>query len=467
MAITQSFFLLLFRAANELDLTEKLYIDRTTYRELELMSSDDQRLNIFDLINKTETSGGKDKLQRFFLEPEFDLAAVNNRHDAVKYILRHAESWELPVNKKLMDLVEYYYFLKIDPVISKFSFINYFEGIRYWLFYRSYYKTFKEGIKNLFLLFRQLQKFYSVNKSGELPLLLKNIFDETGKILSEKFIQKIVAGDEKEAPGFLDIFTVDKAFRTDFKDQMALLIDRIYELDVLIAMAKAHQEFNLTFPEFIESDQAQIEIKGLRHLFVKNCKPNDFSLEQGKNFIFLTGPNMAGKTTYLKACGIAVFLAHLGFGVPAEEMKLSAFNCIYSSINTIDNLSMGYSYFYSEVLRVKEAAMKLKQHKHNLIIFDELFRGTNVKDAFDGSLLVIQGLLKWQGSVFILSSHLLELAHEVSIEHGIQYAYFDSEVKENRPYFSFELKKGISDERLGLLILKNEKIDELLNPPES
>ncbi|MBE0653872.1 MAG: hypothetical protein IH594_08745, partial [Bacteroidales bacterium] len=129
-----------------------------------------------------------------------------------------------------------------------------------------------------------------------------------------------------------------------------------------------------------------------------------------------------------------------------------------------DNLSKGYSYFYSEVMRVKEAARSLKKYRRTLVIFDELFRGTNVKDAFDGSLLVIKGLLNWPQSVFLLSTHLIELARELQAHELISFSYFDSEVKNGKPWFSYQLKEGISDERLGLLILKNEKIDQLLNP---
>jgi DNA mismatch repair ATPase MutS len=116
------------------------------------------------------------------------------------------------------------------------------------------------------------------------------------------------------------------------------------------------------------------------------------------------------------------------------------------------------------VLRVKEAASMLKSHKHSFIIFDELFRGTNVKDALDGSLLVIKGLIKWPSSVFILSSHLLELSKEISNINGFQFAYFESDVIDNKPIFSYKLNEGVSNERLGLLILENEGVNELLEP---
>jgi DNA mismatch repair ATPase MutS len=441
-----------------------LHIDRKTISELELLETDSHRKSVFEIINQTETSGGRDKLMRLFLKPEFDLTDIMQKHEAVRHILQHPKDWEFPLNQKLMDLVEYYYFLNIDPVISNYKIINYFEGIRYWIIYRSYYKTFKEGIKNLYLLFRHLNKFYLKVKGHEMPTFLKRIIDQMGGILQEKFIGEILESEQDEAPGFLSIFTVDKAFREDYKEQMALLIDLIYELDLIQSMAKVHQKYNLCFPEFVEMKTAVLEIGGLRHLFVNKCEANDVLLERDHFFMFVTGPNMAGKTTYLKACGVAVFMAHLGFGVPAHSMKLAPFDGIFSSINAADNLSKGYSYFYSEVMRVKEAAENLKKNSRTLFIFDELFRGTNVKDAFDGSLLVIRGFLNWPGSVFLLSSHLIELARELSKEPGISFHYFDSEVKDGKPLFNYKLIEGISDERLGLLILKNEKIDQLLNP---
>jgi len=98
------------------------------------------------------------------------------------------------------------------------------------------------------------------------------------------------------------------------------------------------------------------------------------------------------------------------------------------------------------------------------MIFDELFKGTNVKDAFDGSILVIDGLMKWESSLFILSSHLLELEHTIRNYPNTFFQYFDSDVVNGKPVFSFGLREGISKERLGLLILKNEKIDKILDP---
>jgi DNA mismatch repair ATPase MutS len=423
-------------------------------------------MSVFSVLDKTVTTGGKDKLRKKFLKPEYDLTGIKKTREAVKYILENKTGWKFRFTKKMMDQLEFYYFLNIDPVVSKYDFVNFFEGLRYWILYNSYYKTFREGVQNIFNFFRIMNSFWFGNKSDDMPDLLKDIFGEIEKILNLAFVKEILEKGDKGKPDFIEVFSMDRDFRKIFKDEIAVIIDMVYELDVLISMAKATREYNLVFPEFIESDSAHVEIDGLRHLFVKDCKPNDFKMTNGSFFMFLTGPNMAGKTTYLKAAGVALFLAHLGFGVPAENMKLTTFDNLYSSINTTDNIDKGYSYFYSEVLRVRDAALLLKKHNRSFMIFDELFRGTNVKDAFDGSMLVIKGLLNWPHSVFLLSSHLLELAKEVSSLKGIQFNYFDSDVVDGKPKFNFKLKQGISDERLGLLILKNEKIDELLNPGE-
>jgi DNA mismatch repair ATPase MutS len=160
----------------------------------------------------------------------------------------------------------------------------------------------------------------------------------------------------------------------------------------------------------------------------------------------------------MKACGLAVYLAHTGMGVPAGEAKMSVFLGVFSSMSPTDNLNAGYSYFYSEVRRIKEAVQKLKENNRMFIMFDELFRGTNVKDAYDCSTLVIAGLQQYASSLFILSSHLNELANGMENYTTVSYQSMESSVEGGKPVFSYKLKEGVSKERLGLVILENERI---------
>lgn len=103
---------------------------------------------------------------------------------------------------------------------------------------------------------------------------------------------------------------------------------------------------------------------------------------------------MSGKSTFLKTIGLHIYLAHLGFPVPAKKLKISIFDGLFTTINLADNLNLGYSHFYSEVKKVKDIVLKINSKKNLIVIFDELFRGTNVKDAYDASLIIISTLAK-------------------------------------------------------------------------
>jgi DNA mismatch repair ATPase MutS len=188
-------------------------------------------------------------------------------------------------------------------------------------------------------------------------------------------------------------------------------------------------------------------------------------MDPGSNFVFLTGANMAGKSTFIKAVGCALFLAHLGMGVPAGYMKLSLFDGILSNINVVDNLVKGESYFFNEVQRIRNTIIQISDKMKWLVLIDELFKGTNVEDAMKCSSVVIRGLIKIKTSLFILSTHLYEIGEELKAYPNISFKYFETNVKEDQLEFSYQLKDGISNDRLGYLILKREGVVDLLNKP--
>jgi DNA mismatch repair ATPase MutS len=171
---------------------------------------------------------------------------------------------------------------------------------------------------------------------------------------------------------------------------------------------------------------------------------------------------MAGKSTLIKAVGLSVYLAHLGLGVPADEMKLTLFEGILSNIDVADNIVKGESYFFNEVKRIKETILRINDGRRWLILIDELFKGTNIQDAMKCSLAVIEGLNKMKNGLFILSSHLYEIGEELKNIPSISFKYFETELKDNELLFSYKLKDGISKDRMGYLILQREGVTSLL-----
>ena len=171
---------------------------------------------------------------------------------------------------------------------------------------------------------------------------------------------------------------------------------------------------------------------------------------------------MAGKSTFIKSIGIAVLLAHCGMGVPAKNMQLSFFDGLLSNINVMDNLVKGESYFYNEVQRIKSTIQKISDGRNWLILIDELFKGTNVQDAMKCSSTVIEGFLKIKNTAFILSTHLYEIGEPLKHYPNIIFNYFETAVQNEQLIFNYQLKEGISNDRLGYLILKNEGVVDQL-----
>ena len=126
-------------------------------------------------------------------------------------------------------------------------------------------------------------------------------------------------------------------------------------------MATAVEELGLHFPEFDDSGKSLIEARQLYHILIENPVPYDVDLCEENHFMFLTGANMAGKSTFIKALGTAVFLAHTGMGVPAQSMRLSLFDGLLSNINIMDNVVKGESYFFNEVQRIKDTITKINE----------------------------------------------------------------------------------------------------------
>jgi DNA mismatch repair ATPase MutS len=227
-------------------------------------------------------------------------------------------------------------------------------------------------------------------------------------------------------------------------------------------MAIAMQKMKLVFPEFIDQQQPYINAKSLFHILLQTPTPYDVQLSHDNNFLFLTGANMAGKSTFIKAVGSTVFLAHLGMGVPAQSMRLTLFDGLLSNINVVDNIVKGESYFFNEVQRIKNTITKINDGRKWLVLIDELFKGTNVQDAMKCSSAVIKGLIKIKSSLFILSTHLYEIGEELKQYPNISFRFFETTVKDDQLEFSYQLREGVSNDRLGYLILKREKVVELL-----
>jgi DNA mismatch repair ATPase MutS len=143
-------------------------------------------------------------------------------------------------------------------------------------------------------------------------------------------------------------------------------------------------------------------------------------------------------------------------------MKFSIKDGLCTSINVPDNLALGYSHFYSEVLRVKKVAEEVSGAKELIVIFDELFKGTNVKDAYDATLAVTEAFSAYRNCFFVISTHIIEVGEVLRRNSQIRFRYLSTMMEGTTPRYTYQLQEGISADRQGMIIIENEGILELL-----
>jgi DNA mismatch repair protein MutS len=259
-----------------------------------------------------------------------------------------------------------------------------------------------------------------------------------------------------------NVLRSDRMLRGELRTRVEDALGAVAELDALNAMARATDELGWTLPEIVEGEAFLLDAEGVWHPFVDQPVANPARLSGGEPMVFLTGPNMAGKTTWLRSVGLVVFLAQVGMGVPAARVRLTPVEALFTSLNPADNLKAGLSYFLSEVLRVKAAATLLAEGRRALVLFDEVFKGTNVRDALEASTEVILGFARARRSGFVFSSHLSELVDALRADPRIRFCHFDGRIVRGAPQYSYVLKDGVSDQRFGLLLLRQARVPELI-----
>lgn len=438
----------------------KLQIDHHTASDLQIFEARGDK-TVLDLFDETVTADGKLKLKERFYNPFNSRASILEVQVAIRYIQENLESWTFPITPHDANAINLYYISKSKPLQTEDGLLFWAEGVVRRIFSSEFREISLQGTSHFIRFLEQFQQWIDrVDKNG-LPSLLKNILVSIKTILNEGVLSEVLREGATNAKHG-QLLWLDKQFREVNSVKYVMMLNQVYELEALISIAIAGKKNGFCFAEMLDSDAPVVDITDAWHPFLKAPVVNNASLGGNENVVFLTGPNMAGKTTFLRALGICVYLAHLGFPIPARQGRLSVFNGLLSSINTEDSVTQGYSYFYSEVLRVKKAAQFVKDTPKVLLIMDELFKGTNIKDAYDGSLMVIKGLAKNPNCLVVISSHLLELANDLKNVPSVSFRCFSSKVVDGKPQFDYKIKSGISSERIGLLILKNEGVDKLL-----
>ncbi len=215
------------------------------------------------------------------------------------------------------------------------------------------------------------------------------------------------------------------------------------------------------FPELSEKD-FQLSALSLGHPLIPQRERvcNDIILVQERCILVVTGPNMAGKSTFLRTVGVNLVLALAGAPVCASRLEISALR-LCTSMQTSDSLDKHLSLFYAELLRLKMILDAIQEQNSQAPVFfmiDEMLKGTNTLDRQKGSIVLIKQLLKQQAGG-IIATHDLELTKLGVEEEKIMNAHFDGYVEEDKLLFDYILKQGICESFNAVVLMRKIGID--------
>lgn len=249
-----------------------------------------------------------------------------------------------------------------------------------------------------------------------------------------------------------DFFLVRKFIRwqTEDADKVNDWIDRIIAMDQKITIATfLFNHPDTCWAELTDDNNVTLEAHGLYHPFLgQKAVRNDFCIAN-RNFYIITGANMAGKSTFLRAIGVNYILARLNMPVFATSMRASRVS-LFSSMRTTDDLAHGISYFNAELLRLKQLIISCKQNNHTLIILDEILKGTNSIDKLNGSRLFLEYIsdLPVTG---IVATHDLELSKLT----GAQYHNYCFEIELGSDVtYSYKITPGVAENQNATFLLQ-------------
>lgn len=431
--------------------------DNVTLQDLSIFNREED-VSVFHYLNFTTTNRGKNYLQYILSKPLSSVTEIQETQLTIKELLILLPQWKNKITNGTLMVVEKFFETAFNTYPNQ---PNKLSSFFYKLTNHSDFSLTKYSVIHCIYFIkgmRQIQDLLNTSKSK------KNYFwaDKLTFILNKPIVQEIVEIENEKNISNTSVLKYAYFFKHNYKNDIQELFVIFEQLDAYLSLAKACKKYQLCFPTIIDTDLPFIEVEDLYHILLPKPTGYNICLNENQNFLFLTGANMAGKSTFIKALGISVYLAQIGMGVPAKTMRLSLFDGLLSNIQVADNIAKGESYFYNEVQRIKNTIEKITNGKKWLILIDELFKGTNVQDAMKCSSIVIEGLHKTYNALFILSTHLYEIADDLKKHNNILFKYFETILNNEQLTFNYKLKDGVSNDRLGYFILKKEGVLDLL-----
>ena len=321
----------------------------------------------------------------------------------------------------------------------------------------------RTGIKNLKVGYNKIFGYFiEISKVGlksvdptELGYHRKQTLSNCERFISEELKQveeHIVNSKTKIEELELQLFQDVKIKIHEYIPRLQRVANTLSDIDVFVSLSDVAEEYGYVKPDF--NDNNVIDIVDGRHPIVErnvsadSYISNDCKVEKDENILLITGPNMSGKSTYMRQLALIVILAQIGSFVPASSASLPIFDKIFTRIGASDDLAGGKSTFMVEMIEAKNALVE--STANSLLIFDEIGRGTS---TYDGIALA-QSILEYINNTIkcktLFSTHYHELTKLENITEGIKNIHVSAKEDHGKLIFLYKINEGPIEKSYGI-----------------
>ena len=329
------------------------------------------------------------------------------------------------------------------------------------------------GIKNLKVGFNRVFGYYIEVSKGQAKEVSESLGWERRQTLAN--CERFISPELKEKESMI-LNAEEKIFELEYnlfceirdkiKDQILELketADVISEIDAIISLAVCADEYNLVKPKL--NLDSKLEIIQGRHPVIEAVSksayvPNDVIMDNTTDILLITGPNMSGKSTYMRELAIIIIMAQMGSYVPAQSANLPIIDKIFTRIGASDDLVSGESTFMVEMKEARNALVNAT--KNSLILFDELGRGTSTFDGMSIAQAILEYVAKSIKCKTLFSTHYHELTRLEKDFLNVKNVHVAAKEEGNMITFLHKVKNGPADKSYGVHVARLAKMPEEL-----
>ena len=397
----------------------------------------------------------KEVLGNMELKSAKDVAKNINPHTDLFLLLEKALVEDPPFTLKEGGIIKEGY----NPTLDEYRDIS--KNGKNWIL--NYEKNQREltGIKTLKVGYNRITGYFIEVSKGAIKDLPEDIKYERRATLvnSERFIteelkkyESLVLNTKDQIEGLeYDLFVEVRNVASSYIESLQELADIISEIDTFVALSDVAIKYNYVRPTF--NDNRTINIVDGRHPVLESILKtdyiyNDVAINNKFNMILITGPNMSGKSTYMRMVAVIAIMAQMGSFVPAKSADLMIFDAIYTRIGAKDDLSSGQSTFMVEMVEANYAIKNAT--KNSLILFDEIGRGTATYDGMALAQAILEYIHESKEAITLFSTHYHELTQLEGHLKRLKNVHVGAKEEKGKIVFLHKVLDGPTDKSYGI-----------------